>query len=796
MIRDVLVPLFVMDGSISAVCKALNNALQAGGEPRTIHPNRINAMLSEDVGRGVNETTMALIGRAASLLPAERLPSTSLMIERLGRMRSRAGAVTDLNGNAVPSVARYLGVPAAIAKLVIEPEHGDSGQPAAAADFSARPSAGAGQPDWTYQDTAVARCLDAFRRRPNGRIGLILPTGAGKTRTALRVILEILSGASPNARVLWVTHRRTLKAQAFRELGKLLAAADSRLPADVSTLANRVSFTMVADVRRTLEQLTEAPALVVVDEAHHAAAASYKPVFDAPQAFPVLLLTATPNRTDRLPIGIDEIAFTITYRELADRGAIIVPEFIPLDVPDFDWSPPAVRDLVDYVVDETSHRFTKVLVLAPRVDRVEDFYEALADRLAKEPGHPLEPDDVGFIHGTGNSLGLDNDDFLARFAEKPRAVLVSAQMLLEGFDDPGIDTVVITYRTDSVIKLMQAAGRAVRHAPGKRAAYVVQAHNPDIAYRFDQRWLHQEIDDLLRPDLVDVDYGDAPGLRAEIVRLLDEHRIQPTAREALLAEVERVLPGATCRVLFYGLPYFGAPERFAEDARWGAFLETEANSAAFRAIFNEFCAFGAHLSDPTEFLTDVGARHGVRRDLSIGSPWRQLAEVLTACYLAREELRGAGGSVQGHRPHRPHDPTTWLRYATLTHRPVLPAQLSQFLADCHNRSALTDGYIADPSRVTAAYKIALPLGANEGILLDGERAAAIDAWLMDTRQALRLGPPEEQFATLAARMALAELPLPLRFLTRLDKLLTDGGRTDFWLTLPRPFSPIQSGAHR
>ena len=49
-------------------------------------------------------------------------------------------------------------------------------------------------------------------------------------------------------------------------------------------------------------------------------------------------LTATPNRTDDLPIGIDEIAYSITYRELFERGVIIEPTIEdPLTIDGFDW---------------------------------------------------------------------------------------------------------------------------------------------------------------------------------------------------------------------------------------------------------------------------------------------------------------------------------------------------------------------------------------------------------------------------------------------------------------------------
>ena len=70
--------------------------------------------------------------------------------------------------------------------------------------------------------------------------------------------------------------------------------------------------------------------------------------------------------------------------------------------------------------------------------------------------------------GGGNSLGLDNEVFLERFRDKPNGIIVSAQILLEGYDDPAIDAVVMTYPSQSLIKLMQSAGRAVASSVGRQ----------------------------------------------------------------------------------------------------------------------------------------------------------------------------------------------------------------------------------------------------------------------------------------------------------------------------------------
>src|SRR5262249_53585066 len=154
----------------------------------------------------------------------------------------------------------------------------------------------------------------------------------------------------------------------------------------------------------------------------------------------------------------------------------------------------------------------------------------------------------------------------AIFAEKPRAILVSAQLLVEGFDDPSINAVVMTYPSSSLIQVMQAAGRCVRSAPGKKHAFVMQARNDSLAYYFDHRWLYQEISDELRPALVDISYGSLIELSERLAGLLDAHRVPVWNRDQVLHAANALSPGATCRVLLSGLPFFGDRTDFENES--------------------------------------------------------------------------------------------------------------------------------------------------------------------------------------------------------------------------------------
>jgi superfamily II DNA or RNA helicase len=785
LIREVVAPLFFVCGNTAALTKLLNDSANQLGLAGTIHPNRLHTLLSDDPARGLNETTIQLIETAArgamGSAPHHAALAAEKEAELLKQIQSEmAGGVT------ARQVTEQFSLPPAIASRLLS-----SWVPATAAASKPHSPSGAagsshGHPDWSYQDVAVARCLDAFRRLPHGKIGLILPTGGGKTRTALRIVLQMLRlAATSKGLVYWITHRRNLREQAFRELQQLQEASDDP---QLVELANRIKFVMVGDLAKTLEGAQEMPVLLVIDEAHHAAAASYQPALTNSWQVPVLLLTATPNRTDQLPIGIDEIAFTITHRELAERRAVLIPKFEDFPVADFDWSESAIDELAEFVIDRAYADFTKVLVLAPRVDRVEEFYDALVAHLPAD--HPLTLDDIGFVHGAGNSLGISNDDFLTQFRAKPRAFLISAHLLLEGFDDPAINAVVITYPSTSLIRLIQAAGRAVRHAPGKKIAYVIQARNDSLAYHLDERWLYQELDDLLRPKLVDIEYGSAVELRDAVKQQLQAHNLDAQVCARLESDLAKLEAGDRCNLFLYGLPFFGLPEDFAAKARWGGILETAQNAEMIRLLFNRFCAQGADLSDPSDFLQHHGPGVNLVKDTTPGSRWSEMVGLLTASYFAKKEVFGpAADVISSARPFR-NQATTWLKYMRFIYRPAVPGELAAFLVDCHNRDRIEATYLERPASWKSVVKVPLPLQGFEAYLLDEPAVADLERLVADLHSRLIDSPPADHVGIVAAFGASAWLSqLSPRLLLRLEFLLTPQARAERVLSLTSQTTP-------
>ena len=804
-----LVPVMVELGSINRVCDVLNEALAREKIKTPIYPNRLHSLLSDDLTLALNESTLSLIEQSLELITPSRQDGPDSETDQSAEVSSKIVASwrsTSHSAADIREIADKLQIPPAVVRQLLEnagelPRRDLSEQATIPAEIR---SDGVGRepksskPDWSFQDHAVRRCIQSLKSGANRKVGLVLPTGAGKTFTALRIALELLAeDPGSNRRVIWVTHRKTLYSQAHKELQKMFSRRIIGLPDNAAQLfAKRIDFTMLSELEKHLGDVTNPPLLVIVDEAHHAAAPSYQGIFETPYPLRALFLTATPNRTDELPIGIDEIAFTITFRELAKCGVILIPKFEDFPVSDFDWSESSVRDLADKVIARSAESYAKVLILAPRINRVEEFYTALQFRLAEETSHPLSEEDIGFVHSNGNSLRLldadgrlaraTSEDFIDHFARKPRAIIVSAQMLLEGFDDPDINTVVITYPSSSMVVLMQAAGRCVRYTPTKSAAFVLQARNDSLAYHFDQRWLYQEISDFLRPQLLDIEYSDLNGLRTSFESVLSQHAISPAIRERIVAAAADLAAGERCRVLFSGLPYYGSSTAFHQSAQWSVILETPSTSETFRTLFNAFSALGAELSDPSDFLRKQGGKYGINSDYAEGSAWRTYTDMLTAMYFARKEVYedGSKGAHGIARPFQAEGATTWLKYITFQYRPAVPVELNEFLRDSYNRDAIISAYQESPHRYVLAVKLPLPLDGHEAYLLTEEQSRFFSTLLQSTREILRDTDLKSQFGAVASHLALLQaIPIPWSIVSHIEHFLPQAGQDSYTLAL-------------
>jgi DNA repair protein RadD len=203
-----------------------------------------------------------------------------------------------------------------------------------------------------HQRLAARRVLAGLVNEPN-RVLLHMPTGSGKTRTAMSVICELMNEHEPML-VVWLAHSEELCEQAIEEFSAAWGVLGNRPvtahrwwgphelePAklDDGFLVAGLSKAYAAAVRAVAEigQIAGKVGLVVMDEAHQAVAPTYQHVLEmltqAGRPTPLLGLTATPGRTWN-DIGEDERLAEFFFQQK-----------VPLEVPGFD-SP------VEYLIEE------------------------------------------------------------------------------------------------------------------------------------------------------------------------------------------------------------------------------------------------------------------------------------------------------------------------------------------------------------------------------------------------------------------------------------------------------------
>ena len=196
----------------------------------------------------------------------------------------------------------------------------------------------------SYQLDTVAEVKSFFKAGKRAAC-VVLPTGAGKTITAVSIVQ---SAFEKQSKVLWVVHRWELISQA----ANALRTAD--VPCGIiSPRAPRTYEPVQVASIQTLIARDHRPEanIIIFDECHHLVANTYLQVRrDYPNAF-VIGLTATPGRADGRGLGnaFDCLVARVQPRDLIALNAVEPTQgLVPVTV---TGPRTEVKNLCDYPVD-------------------------------------------------------------------------------------------------------------------------------------------------------------------------------------------------------------------------------------------------------------------------------------------------------------------------------------------------------------------------------------------------------------------------------------------------------------
>lgn len=330
-----------------------------------------------------------------------------------------------------------------------------------------------------YQARDLERIRAAFRRFRS--VCYQAPTGSGKTA----IFSRIAWGVASKSRSAWILlHREELVRQTSETLAAFGVPHDLVVPDEPGGDAP-IQVCSVQTLVRRIERGRARPVdLIVVDEAHHAVAGSWRRILDSRPGARILGVTATPSRLDGQGLGVgaggvfEELILGPSIRELTAAGWLS---------PTVVHAPPPVADLEGLRVRAGDFEREE---LAARLDKPTITGDAVAHYSRMSPGRPALAFCVSIAHaehvaqqfrGAGfraESVDGKLHEHLRRrrildLAEGRLDVLTSCDLVSEGTDIPRVETMIGLRPTQSRVLYGQQVGRAMRPAPGKTRALIL-----------------------------------------------------------------------------------------------------------------------------------------------------------------------------------------------------------------------------------------------------------------------------------------------------------------------------------
>ena len=400
-----------------------------------------------------------------------------------------------------------------------------------------------------YQEDMKERIEKAFESHQS--VMVQMPTGTGKTILLAEVVKsEKLKGKNPDGEkseklkgknpCVWiVVHRRELVEQIKETLAKQLDSSlftfHSSLHLDFSLLTFHSSLIKVFSIQwlsKHYHELEEKPSLIIIDEAHHAVAKTYKEVMDAYPEAKKLGLTATPCRLTKRGFTdlFDVLLQSWSVKKFIADGWLSLYDYMSIREDSEDWRlvnslkkrgadgdfslremseklnvQPSIERLCDTVMRYAANKkgITYAIDIA-HAERIAQYYrehglnavaissktppeerKQIIERFKNTNCHEIERDSNTNYHelptnchelsSNCRQFKTQNSCSGKRLYE-PSAklkILITVDLFGEGFDCPDVEFIQLARPTLSLAKYLQQVGRGMRVFEGKKYCLIL-----------------------------------------------------------------------------------------------------------------------------------------------------------------------------------------------------------------------------------------------------------------------------------------------------------------------------------
>lgn len=332
-----------------------------------------------------------------------------------------------------------------------------------------------------YQQDLINSCIKSLKKG-NKKVLLYLPTGGGKTACASYLVKR---SADKGKSSIFICHRSELLAQTYKTYLKNDIKPGIIKSGVAPDYDNPMQIASINTLVRRLDKYKK-PDIVFWDEAHHISSGMWLKVAQYYADAVHIGLSATPSRLDGKPLNLafDDLVGVIDVKTLIEKG--FLSPYLYYAPSNIDTSELKIAVNGDYSKESLAKASFSQNIIGDNIEQ----YKKLANgkrnvvfAINRKHGQDIvnRYNDAGIKAEllVGNIRQQERKKIVDLFSSGSIKVIVTVDLISEGFDLPAIEVVSLLRPTASTSLYLQQIGRALRICPeiGKTHAIILDHVN-------------------------------------------------------------------------------------------------------------------------------------------------------------------------------------------------------------------------------------------------------------------------------------------------------------------------------
>ena len=323
-----------------------------------------------------------------------------------------------------------------------------------------------------YQQEMKVRLFEEWNLHRN--VMVQMPTGTGKTHLLTAIVREFLHRS--DTQVWIVAHRRELVGQIEETVVKYGIRKEDE----------RVKVMSIQWLSRNWKDIDREPGLIVIDEAHHALAETYRELWERYPEARKLGMTATPCRLNRKGFTelFDALITSWSISEFIGKGWLSVFDYVSIHANSVEQR---LIDTLrkrgadgDYQVKEMNEVLNRRSSIGRLYESIEKYAPgkkgivyAISIAHARQIATYYSARGVIAVAIDSKTPALERKGLVEDFRQGKIKVLVNVDIFSEGFDCPDVEFIQLARPTLSLAKYLQQVGRGLRKSGNKESCMLI-----------------------------------------------------------------------------------------------------------------------------------------------------------------------------------------------------------------------------------------------------------------------------------------------------------------------------------